>query len=221
MAAAVLILFAGMIGLFIQNSRMRSEMASIQQQNEEDRRRMEAQIVEKQEEQQEIENQLAAEREKGIGNETRIKELESQRSKLEKEIEDRRRIDATPNGQQPVRQPTLASLVISPGLFTRSDGQPMNRIELSASARQLNLGLRLKNVDDYPGYLVKISDIDSGREVLTRTNLKPRGKGTKKSLNLSIPAQLLGRGDYEVELSGITQTGETEEITKYYFSVVK
>lgn len=221
MAAAALLLSVGVIGLLVQNSRIRNEVASIQQQNDAERRDREAQLAEKQKEQQDVENQLAAEREKTGGNENRIKELESKRLELEKEIEGRRRLNQTPTGQQPVRQPTFATLVISPGRFTRSDGVPMNRIRLSPAARSLSLRLRLKNVDEYPGYVVKIIDVDTGSEFLTRSNLKASGKGTGKSLNMRIPAKSLRRADYEATLSGVTPSGEIEEITKYYFSVVK
>src|SRR5437899_10646971 len=59
-AAAALLLVIGIIGLLIQNSRMRNEVASIQQQNEAERLERQTQLAEKQKEQQEIENQLAA-----------------------------------------------------------------------------------------------------------------------------------------------------------------
>lgn len=221
MAAAVLLLLLGITGLLVQNSRIQNEMAAVRQQNEEERRRLEAEIANKQQEQQQIEDQLAAERERSGTSESRVRELESQREKLEKEIEEARRADRAPDSGTRSSQPTIASLIISPGLFTRSDGRPMNRIEIAPNARRLALGLRLKNVDEFPAYTVKISDVDSGGEVFSRSNLKPRGRGAAKRLGISIRSASLRTGDYEVELSGVKPNGESEEITRYYFSVIK
>lgn len=221
MAAAAILLSIGVIGLFIQNSRIRTDVASIQPQTDTQRRDDEAQLAEKQKEQKEIENQIAGETKNTEANENRIRELETEKTKLESEVNERRRRHDTRNTQPPVRQPTFATLVISPGRFTQSDGVPMNQIRLSAAARWLRLSLRLKNVDEYPAYVVKIIDAATETDILSRSNLRASGKGPGKSLNLSIAAKSLKRADYEAILSGIKRDGEIEEITRYYFSVVR
>lgn len=220
MAAAALVLAIGVIGLLVQNSRMRNDIAGIQGQNEAERRDREAQLAESQKQQQVIENQLAVELEKSSTNDDRIRELESEKTRLENEINDRRnRLDRSTNIAPPGGQSTIATLVISPGLFTRSDGKPMNRIVLARNARSLDLRLTLKNVDEYQKFGVVITSVDDDRTILTRSNLTAAGKGAKQSLKLNIPAGLLQRADYEVVLTGVTKTGGTEGITKYYFSV--
>ncbi len=222
MAAAALVLSIGVIGLLIQNQRMRNDLAAVQQQNDAEEREREAQLAEKQRQQKEIEDQLNAEREKTTASEERIKELESEKNKLENEINERRRvIDRSPNVSQPGGQRTIATLVISPGLFTRSDGVPMNRVKLSPAATSLRVALRLKNINlaDYTSYTLNATAVDSGNTILTRSGLRPGGRS--KTLSLSIPANTLLRADYAITLSGVTKTGETEEITKYYFSVDK
>src|SRR5205085_2617933 len=88
MAAAAVLLLIGVIGLLVQNSRIRNEMASVQQQNEIDRQNREAELARKQQEQREIENQLDTEHKKNGGSEERIRELESERQKLENDIRD-------------------------------------------------------------------------------------------------------------------------------------
>lgn len=220
MAAAVLLLFIGVIALFVQNSRLRNEMASSQQQNEAERKDREAQLAAKQAEQQDIEKQLSAEREKSGGNEERIKELESERQKLESDIK-RRRTEQQPDAQRSPAMGTLATLIISPGRFTRSDGQPMNHVDIVPSVRTLGLRLQLKNVDDYEKFSVIVTTIDDGKTILSKSHLRASGKGPNRSLVLKIPAASLQQADYEVALSGITKTGQTENITKYYFTVHK
>jgi hypothetical protein len=38
---------------------------------------------------------------------------------------------------------------------------------------------------------------------------------------LNIPAKLLSPDDYEILLSGVNASGESEEISSYYFRVLK
>lgn len=217
MAAAGLLLMVGVVGLLIQNSRINNELAAIQQQNDRERRDREAELVAKQAQQHEIENQLAAEREKATSGENRIKELESERQKLEDEINQRRdRIDRSPAGQG-----TIATLILSPGLLTRSDGVPMNRVVLEPTVRSLNLRLTLKDVDEYKSFGLTVRSVDDDKTILTRSGLAAFGKGAKRGITINIPARSLQRADYEVSLSGVADKGETEEIKKYYFSVDK
>lgn len=220
MAAGLLLLLFGVIGLLVQNARVRNEIATARQRSDADLQERETQLAEKQHEQQLVQQQLDQEREKNDASDARIKELESQRSTLENEINAQRSkpLDRVPG---PGRQSTIATLVISPGVFTRSDGVPMNRVELSPSMRSLSVTLRLKDLDDYPRFIAKVTDVDTGNEILARTGLTPKGKTAHKMLNLSVPTNSLRRADYEITLSGVTKTGEVEEITRYYFSVVK
>ncbi len=219
MAAAGLLLALGIVGLLVQKSWKDSELAAIQQQqNETDRRDREAEIIAKQKEQQEIDSRLAAEREKAATDENRIKELETERQKLEPEINERqRRVDPSPKVAQPGGQSTIATLVISPGLFTRSDGVPMNRIAIAPSVRTLSLRLTLKNVGEYPKYQAIVRAVDDSREVYSSPVLRARSK----RVAISIPTKHLDRADYEVSLVGVSANGQTDEITKYYFSVLK
>ncbi len=110
-------------------------------------------------------------------------------------------------------------MILSPGLFTRDDGKPMNRITLSPNAASLNLTLQLKNAGDYAKYTVNVVSVDSGASIKSASGLVPRGNGGARALNFGLPGKSVRRGDYEIELSGITKTGETERVTRYYFSV--
>lgn len=222
MAAAALIIMIGVVGYLIRDQRMRNELAAIQQQQEADRLEREAQIAEKRRQQEEIENQLAAERNKSTVDEERIEKLETDKKKLETEIKERKRAgERSPNIAKPGGQSTIATLVISPGLFTRSDGVPMNQVKLSPSATRLQMSLLLKNVGEYASYGTIVTAVDTDQTILSRSGLKPSGRSRSRKLGITIPAKSLQRADYEITLTGTTKTGETEELTKYYFSVDK
>jgi hypothetical protein len=40
-------------------------------------------------------------------------------------------------------------------------------------------------------------------------------------VQVSVPASTLAAGDYELTLSGVTAEGKTEDISDYYFTVMK
>lgn len=221
-AAAVLLLTIGLIALLFQNSRLRSHVAQTQQENERQRREIESQLAEKERQRQEIERQLTAEREKNNGSDERIRELENERKNLETEIRDRRRsIEQTPVQPESVRRPTLATLILSPGVMTRDNGTPMNRVDLTGGVKAVNLRLQLKNADDYERFSTSVLTVDDNSVVQSQSNISARGKGKSRSIPLNIPSVKLKRADYQVVLSGITNDGKSEEITRYYFSVDK
>ncbi len=219
-AAAALVVTLGVIGLVIQNQRTRNDVAAAQQKAETERLERDAQIAEKQRQQKEIDDQLAAEREKKTLDNERIKELENEKIKLQNDINERRRKSETaPNVSRPGGQSIIASLIISPGHFTRSDGVPMNNVKLSPAATELRMSLILKNVGEYTSYNTVVSLVDNDQIIQSKTGLKPSGKGSARQLNLNIPAKSLKRADYEIILNGTTKTGQIEPITSYYFSV--
>lgn len=232
-AAASILLLLGVIGLFIQNARRQDEMAKLENSRPEERRQQEQIIAEKEQQQAELERQLESEKLQSGQNEKQIRETdEAQRLQLEQEIaEARRRVNQPPQKnvpqspksqtQPPPQQRSVVALILSPGLLTRSGGEGMNRVLLSPSVKNLQLRLLLKNADDYKSYRATLKTIEDGTQVWAKADLKPQRKGKNKSLSLSIPAKNLQRADYEISLVGITASGETEEITNYYFSVVK
>jgi hypothetical protein len=229
LAAASVLLMLGFGWLFFQNSQLRREMASLQNDRAAEINKQEQIIAEKQRRQAEIEQQLASERQAREQNEQRIREIEEQRINLQREIaqaeqqlnESRRRRNQTPQVPAAAPQPrSVIALSLAPGLFSRSSGEGANRVKLSAGVKTLNLNLLLKNVGEYQSYRASVSNIDEG-EIWTGATSQPRGKNAKRSASISIPAEILKRADYELTLSGIKPNNEAEEITTYYFSVVK
>ncbi len=92
---------------------------------------------------------------------------------------------------------------------------------MAPSVQTLDLRLTLKNVGEYEKFGVSVTGVDDNSTVLTRSNLTAAGNGSNKALILKIPAGALKRADYQVLLTGVTKSGQSETITKYYFSVDK
>ena len=177
-------------------------------------------IEEKQKEQDELDKRLDEEKQKSKQNADKIREIEVKREKLQREIEENRKKNVAPSPKMKSEPRTVVAVALLPGLFTRSDGEGGNKIKLSSNIKTLQLNLSLKNQEEYKNYRVVVSNIDEG-EVWTGATSKVRGKGAKRTLSLNIPSEILKRADYELSLFGITANGETEEITTYYFTVLK
>lgn len=234
-AAALLLLTFGIIGLLIQNSRLQNEMADLQNRENQEIQEQERILAEKQKRQTELEKQqadlelqLAAEKQQKEQNEQRIKEIEANRQKLDQEIkENRQKADEIrQNPAQPKRpnvspQPSFATLILSPGIFNRSEGEGMGKVKLSSELKNLQLRLLLKNKEDYASYDVIVKTVDDQSVIWTSSGLKPQGKGTNKSISLLVPTKNLQQADYELSLIGITKNGEREEVSIYYFGAFR
>lgn len=229
MAAASVLLLLGVSWLFYQNSQMRSELVDLQKGRAEEIQKQEQIIAEKLRQQEELESRLLTEKQKSGQNEQQIQEIKEQRAKLEQEIANlRQRKTQTPQNiptqKAPVSRPTqrsIVALVLFPGSFTRNSGTEISRVNLSPSARNLQLSLLLETGEQYQSYRAALRTVNEGTEIWSTSNLKARGKGTKQSISITIPANILQRADYELLLVGTTQNGDAEEIDSYYFSVLK
>lgn len=177
-------------------------------------------IEEQQKEQDELDKQLDEEKQKSEQNTNKIREIETKRERLRREIEENRKKNVTPSPKMKSEPKTVVAVALLPGLFTRSEGEGANKIKLSPNIKTLKLNLSLKNQEEYKNYRATLNNIDKG-EVWTGATSKVRGKGAKRMLSLTIPAEILQRADYELSLFGVTANGETEEITTYYFTVLK
>jgi len=105
----------------------------------------------------------------------------------------------------------LATLV--PGRIRSSDsGQSIN-VPSGAGLVQLNLQMEPL---EYPQYQILLQRVDEDQVTTQRqTLIKGQFSG------LSVSAELLTSGDYELKLSGIAAAGDIEVIGTYYFEVNK
>lgn len=230
LAAASVLLLLGAIGFFIQNANEPDEIANLENKQRE-QRRQEPVAAQKGDRQTQLGRPLENEKPQTPPDENRTRETEAERAQIDKEIDEARRTNQSPQKafpqppknqtQPPVERRSIAALILSPGFFNRSGGQEMSRVTLSPAVKSLQLNLSLKNAGDFGSYRAAIRKVDDGTEIWSSANLKPLEKSDKKFVLLVIPAKNLQRADYEISLSGVSDAGEAEEIANYYFSVAK
>jgi hypothetical protein len=111
----------------------------------------------------------------------------------------------------------FVAVTLTPGLVR--DAGEMKRVVIPTSVDAVQLRLELATTD-YESYRAMLQT-DEGREIFTADKLKAETTASGKIVLLNVPAKLLNQSDYRVKLSGITADGNLENISSYYFRVVK
>jgi hypothetical protein len=102
---------------------------------------------------------------------------------------------------QQTQRPVIASLMLLPGTSRGADNRPQLRITAGTNSAQLRTS--------------------SGRAVRSQSGLTAHpGRGGREVV-LTLPANLLVGGDYELTLNGVNEQKQTEPLGYYYFSVRK
>ena len=112
----------------------------------------------------------------------------------------------------------VASLVLNPGMVRNLEGP--SQVRIGPEAGRLHLQLNLKEQIPYQSCRAVLRTLD-GREVWHQGGLRARPTTSGPSVHVSVPSRTLAAGDYELTLSGVTAEGKTEDISDYYFTVVK
>ena len=168
----------------------------------------------------------------------RYEEQQQAASRLEKELrevnanstEPRRQIETRqeresqtpPVGDREVARsspPQVPAPVFALSIVRSADpglSEPANRISLPRSARSFVLSLELENDTGVQSYRVTITS-DDQRVVWKGSNLKPRSKDT---LRIKLDSDLVGAGDYQLTLEGLTREGDYVPAGKYGFRVI-
>lgn len=109
----------------------------------------------------------------------------------------------------------LLIVSLTPGL-TRENGETKS-FAIAADTESVQLNLELP-ANEFPGYEAEL--LTSEREsLLVKADLRPESVEGKRSINFTIPAELLKRNDYRVRLSGRTAAGTYEPLSSYTFRV--
>lgn len=165
--------------------------------------------------QRDLQEQLASER---LRNEQLSAELLRQQELL---AEESRKLQLAQEQHQsiptlrPASQSTAATFValtLTPGL-ARDSGE-LKKISVPPNTREVRIRLDLPE-SDYRFYRTVLRTVE-GREVWSRQRLQATGR---KFVLTIIPAELLSPDDYQILLSGVKRSGESEEISNYYFRV--
>jgi hypothetical protein len=108
-------------------------------------------------------------------------------------------------------------VVLTPGL-TRDDGE-IKKIAIPPGTDTVQLQLQIASTDQYQSYRALLQTTE-GVEKLKANDLKATSIGTSVVVPVQLTAGLLTRGDYYVKLSGLTPSGEYEDVGRYSFRVV-
>jgi hypothetical protein len=108
----------------------------------------------------------------------------------------------------------FVAFTLTPGLV-RESGE-WKKFSLNPGTREVRMRLDIPTAD-HRNYQATLKTVD-GREVLHRQGLRP---AAGNFVVFVIPARLLNPDDYQILLSSLASSGESEEIGRYYFRVLK
>jgi hypothetical protein len=99
----------------------------------------------------------------------------------------------------------------------RGAGQ-IPHLELPSSASRADFRLELET-NDFPHYRVALKSLKSEKPLWQSGALAPVTKGDRSELSVRIPARLLQRGMYQLDLTGAPANGEAEFAASYTFRI--
>jgi len=109
----------------------------------------------------------------------------------------------------------LLTFNLIPGISRSSSRIP--RMTIPAHTKLVRVSLTLLD-DNYDSYRVLLFD-DGGRQLWTAPQLRATTTGDGKAVVVSVPGEVLSNGDYNFNLSGISNGQPPENISSYYFDV--
>lgn len=112
---------------------------------------------------------------------------------------------------------TVWAIELTPGL-QRDDGE-IKSFVIPANIDAVRLQLDLTE-DQYKSYEAFVQGID-GRSVITRNNLKAQSANGRRIVAVDVEPARLAAGDYRVKLSGLSASGNLENLDSYPFKVLK
>jgi hypothetical protein len=152
----------------------------------------------------------------------RNEELNAQlnQEKLQREQTDEslRELSESGDAVNPAPRAVIASLTLLPGLSRGGGDKPS--LVVPDNARLVRLQIGVDPEEPYKNFSVELLTL-SGRQVWTRENLSTRNRGGARAVGLTLPATALKPGEYELRLRGLTDSGGSEDVGFYYFSVKK
>ncbi len=198
LAAALLLLALGGGWLLWQNRNLRSQLDQAQAEQS----RLQRQTEFANEQQRARGNELAA----------ALDRERAEREKLQKELDQARA------QQPPLASPAFVSFLLSPGLI-RGRGEP-EKLLIPPTARQIRLRLDTGGDDDYRSFRAELRTM-RGALIRSRDGLSKRATASGSVVPLTVAADALSPGEYELTLKGVTRRGDERDIGYYYFNILK
>ncbi|HWP42521.1 MAG TPA: hypothetical protein VNO14_04750, partial [Blastocatellia bacterium] len=118
--------------------------------------------------------------------------------------------------QQQDARPSVLAFALSPVLVRGGEAQTL-KIPPGTDLVRLRLGVEQQ---DARRFQVSIRT-DTGRQVWRQESIKPHRGGAGAAITINIPASRLALGDYILTLSAVNETGEPEEVNRYFFRVIR
>jgi hypothetical protein len=145
-------------------------------------------------------------------------ELENRERTLRQQLSQPARAPEAQRSPGPAeRAPLIAPLVFLSGIPRgETRGQ---QLTLAPGTRLAHMEIQLEPRDDFPRFRVELHT-RGGDDVLTLSGLSRRRTNGAYSVSFDVPASTLPRGEYELALEGVSDTGATD-IGFYYFRVQK
>ena len=125
---------------------------------------------------------------------------------------------ATGESPAPARRPVFATFVLMPGR-TRSAREPA-QIVPPPNADMLRLQLNLDFDSAYASVKAELRT-SAGDLLWSQDRLQARKTADGSSVSLTIPAALVGDGEYELVLQGRVSGNNLEDAASYYFTVTR
>jgi hypothetical protein len=201
-AAALLAAILVAVWLAAQNSQLRKEVEQLQ-----------ARQMSQPTPQPGLREELAAER---LRNEQLSAELLRQQELLAEESRKLQQAQSTLAPKHDSGSGLRAVFAFALGTGAVRESGELKKVSVPPDAREVRIRLDLAAAD-YRSYRAVLQTVE-GREVFPSRGLRA---SAGMFLQLRIPAKLLTPGDYQIRLSGVSPSGEAEEIDSYYFRVLK
>jgi hypothetical protein len=116
-------------------------------------------------------------------------------------------------GQLPA---TLVAVALIPG--RQRDFGAGKTVHIPAGTDFVQLNLKMQSLD-YPLYQATLQNADDSHTILTQILSRTESSVQESSLQLSVSAVALKRGDYFIKLRGMTADGEIEDVDTYYLRI--
>jgi hypothetical protein len=171
--------------------------------------RISSQLVAAEQQKREVEQRMADQRLRTEQLASELQQAREQQAAQEELIEELRSQNQT--GIPRTSTTTFLSLIAG---ATRGVGGG-NELGIGPQVRQVRVSLRLDQVD-YESYKVTVKTPE-GNVVQQKNALKPR----RNTLTLQVPTARLSRGDYIVNVEGITSSQSVEPVAAYSFLLKK
>lgn len=202
MAALVLIALSGL--LLLEMIRLRTQVAQLQAQH---------QPASRPQPDPKLQEQIANEHARAEQLAEQLRREQEQRTQLERELQSRKN---QPNTTPPISD--VVSFFLPPVTVRGGGNLPKLTIPTGTTTVQLTLGLLTQ--ENYTSFQARIFT-DEPTQIWTKSGLKGKGTGERKTVTLNVPAKTFNSGDYLIQLIGVSPTGESEELGDYPLTVQK